>query len=480
MRRLRFLGAFVVVAYVLAQFISFRASLGRIPSTWTVAGEPFHDQTIDEVTARIENAFDQPVILHYRDDVRALPPTDVDFEFDLEATAAAFRRERDQVATAGNFVRHLLLQKPEARDLPIVAAYSEDKIRLKLSEMALAFDRPAQPPQPNLETMTLAPGQPGYVLDIAGSVEPVADALTSLRQRDAVLIVKNDPAPAASIDQLRVLIQERVKTFNGNASVFVKDLGSGGEILISTDIAYSGMSLMKIPIMVEVFRKLDQPPDPETTRLLTETLGSESGNFTANLLLRQIGDGDSFVGVQTLSASMRFLGLNNTFMATPYDQDDIPPPGVLTEANSRTDVWANPDPYMQTTPNDIGLLLEMVYQCSEGGGTLMVAYPGRFTMDECRTMLDIMKGNVITDAEGIPTLLRGGLPDGTPFAHKHGWDYDTRADASIAFTPGGDFVLVVFLNTPQVWVEWDVANSIMVDAARAAYNYFNPPLNAGQ
>ncbi len=34
--------------------------------------------------------------------------------------------------------------------------------------------------------------------------------------------------------------------------------------------------------------------------------------------------------------------------------------------------------------------------------------------------------------------------------------------------------MVVYLNTPQVWVEWDIANGIMVDVARAAYNYFNP------
>jgi hypothetical protein len=129
---------------------------------------------------------------------------------------------------------------------------------------------------------------------------------------------------------------------------------------------------------------------------------------------------------------------------------------------------------MQSTPDDMGVLLEMIYQCSKGGGALMVAYPGSFTPDECQQMLDIMKQNVITDAEGIPTLVRGGLPDGTPLAHKHGWDFDTRVDASIAFTPGGDFVLVVYLNTPQAWVEWDVANGVMVDIARAAYNYFNP------
>ena len=473
-RRLRLLGVLLVVVYVVAQFAGFRASLDRVPASWTIAGAPFPGKPIDEVIALIQATFDEPVILHYRDEMRALPPDAVDFRFDAEATAEAFRSRREESATAVSFLQHLIFQPPEPYDAPIVAGYSEELIRLKLSEMALTFDDPAQPPAPDLQSMTLEPGRPGYVLDIAASVAPVAEGLTSLRERDVRLAVESQPAPAATIDQLRELIQERLKAFNGNAGVFVKDLQSGDEIEIGGDVAYSGMSLMKIPIMAETYRRLAQAPDVETHKLLTETLGSESGNFTANLLLRQIGDGDSFAGVDRLTSSMRFLGLKNTYMALPYDQDDVAPPPVTTEANARTDVWANPDPAMQTTPGDIGLLLEMIYQCGEGGGALMVAYPGAFTPGECRQMLDIMKENVITDAEGIPTLLRGGLPAETPLAHKHGWDYDTRADASIAFTPGGDFVLVVFLNTPEAWVDWGIANGVMVDVARAVYNYFNP------
>lgn len=478
-RRLRRLGILLVVIYVVAQFAAFRASLDRLPPTWTVAGEVFPDRSIDEVIDSIRSAFDSPVVLHYDDDMRALPPDSVDFKFDAEATAAAIRDAREESASAGGFLRHLIFQQPEPRDVPISAGYSEEKIRLMLSEMALTFDQPAQPPAPDLETMTLSPGKSGYALNIAASVEPVVRALTSLRARDAQLIIERQAAPPATIEQLRQLIQERLASFPGNAGVFIKDLQSGDEIMINADVAYSGLSLMKLPIMIEIYRKLDGPPDVETYRLLTETLGAESGNFTANLLLRQVGDGDSFVGADRLTSSMRFLGLQNTFMATPYDQQDITPPAVVTPANSRTDIWANPDPYMQTTPGDIGLLLEMVYQCGRGGGALMVAYPGAFTPDECNQMLDTMKQNVITDQEGIPTLLRGGLPEGTPLAHKHGWDIDTRADASIAFTPGGDFVLIVFLNTPNEWVDWNVANGIMVDTARATYNYFNAGAQAG-
>lgn len=472
--QLRLWGIALVVVYIVIQFIGFQASLSHIPASWTVAGEGFPDMSISEVVMRIEDAFDTPVRMHYYGTVIPLEPASVGFSFDSAATLDALQQLREQSAGVGNFMRYLIGQRPEPQDLPIVADYSDEDIRRELSDIALQLDKPPQFPSPDLTTMRMTPGQAGYTLDIAGSVEPVAQALTSLTSRDAKLIIDEQSGGEISFTLLESLIRERLKTFRGNASVFLKNLQTGEEVLVNTDIAYSGLSLLKIGIMGEVYRSLNEPPDIETTNLLTETLGADSSNFTANVLLERLGGGDAFAGAEQLTASLHFLGLDNTFIAAPYDAEDLTPPEIVTPANSRSDVWANPDPYRQTTAADIGLLLEMIYQCSEGGGTLMVAYPGQFTPEECAQMLEIMKLNIITDAEGIPTLLRGGLPEGTPFAHKHGWDFDTRADASIAFTPGGDFVLVVFLNTPQEWVEWDQANVIMVDIARAAYNYFNP------
>ena len=87
------------------------------------------------------------------------------------------------------------------------------------------------------------------------------------------------------------LLQERLDKFPGIASLFLHDTTTGEEIAINADVAYAGMSTMKIAILEELFRKLDAPPDAETTRLITETT-SLSGNYTANQLLGIVGDGD--------------------------------------------------------------------------------------------------------------------------------------------------------------------------------------------
>ncbi len=162
---------------------------------------------------------------------------------------------------------------------------------------------------------------------------------------------------------------------------------------------------------------------------------------------------------------MRRIGLVNTFMATPYDEDR-PPPHIVTPANSRRDVNTEPDPYMQTTPLDMGLLLEMIYQGARGGGTLIAAYPGQITPEECQAMLELMKSN------RIGSLIEKGLPEGTPLAHKHGWIGDTHADAGIVFSPGGDYVLVVFLYQ-QGWLQWERSAPLIASISHVTYNYFN-------
>ena len=62
-----------------------------------------------------------------------------------------------------------------------------------------------------------------------------------------------------------------------------------------------------------------------------------SGNFTANLMLGKIGDGDWDVGVQRMNQAFKTLGMQNTFMAMPYDRQIWPgPPRMPTKATART------------------------------------------------------------------------------------------------------------------------------------------------
>ena len=461
----------LVLALLGWQYLRYRASLETLPAGMTVAGMDVEGMTPEEAVENLRTALSQPVQLVYQGQTLALRPESVAFRFDPEGTLDAIQEAVAWRRTLDGFLAFLLRREPEPVAVEPVATFSQDRLDGFLNEVARQYDHPPQPPVPLPETLTFRDGLPGYKLDHEASRERVAAALLSAANRRAELVVRTEDAPALGMAQLQEMLEALLADFDGLPSIFVKDLQTGEEMEINPDVAYAGMSILKIAVMVETYRALDRPPNLEETKLLTETM-TLSGNFTANLLLRDVIDeGDAYRGVETLTLSMRYLGLVNTFMATPYDEEVVPPT-IVTPANSRTDVTSRPDPYMQTTARDMGLLLEMIYQCSKGGGTLMVAYPGAFTPGECQQMLDIMSQN------RIGGLFEDGLPEGTRLAHKHGWISNTEltdftiGDAGIVFSPSGDFVLVAFLSSPN-WIEWDYANPLMANIATATYNYFN-------
>ena len=101
----------------------------------------------------------------------------------------------------------------------------------------------------------------------------------------------------------------------------------------------------------------------------------------------------------------------------------------------------------------------------------MAIFPGEFTQAECQTMITYLTRNK------LGSLIEGGVPDGTRVAHKHGWVtyfgvMHTLGDAGIVYTPGGNYVLVVFLNKPDQLL-WDPASALVAELSRAAYNYYN-------
>jgi beta-lactamase class A len=419
-----------------------------------------------EAMELLVEAFSEPVKLNYLDGRLLLHPQDVGFQLKPEEMLEEVNRLKAETSFWQGFADYILGIQPHPVDIPLQASYDEELLKDFLASIAEEYDRPLRQPYANAETLTFVPGQREQRLDIAASLPLVADALTSATDHEVDLVVNVGPPPREpGLWMMGQMIEGILADFPGFYSVYIKDLATGEEFADDADVAYSGMSILKIAIMVEAFRHLDGPPDVDTTKILTETM-TLSGNFTANLLLRYtIGEGDAYEGVSRLNESMRYLGLVNTFMATPYDEH-ILPQRISTPANQRTDVNTNPDPFMQSTPKDMGRLLEMIYQCANGGGALIAAYPDDLTSDECQTMLEIMSQNK------IGAFIEAGVPEGTRVAHKHGWVGDTHGDAGIVFSPGGDYVLCVYLHHKD-WLEWDVSTPLIARISEATYNYFN-------
>jgi beta-lactamase class A len=245
----------------------------------------------------------------------------------------------------------------------------------------------------------------------------------------------------------------------------------GEDYPTAPDVAFTAASIIKIPIMVSVFRRLGEIPDVETTRLLEEMI-EKSGNDPADWVMERVIQ-DTLAPME-VTKDMQALGLENTFLAGYFAPGSPLLQAYQTPANTRTDIDTDPDIYNQTTPSDMGMLLEDIYQCNQTGGSALAAvYPGEFTQAECQTMITYLTKNK------LGSLIEGGVPDGTRVAHKHGWVtyfgiINTIGDAGIVYTPGGNYVLVIFLYRAEQLV-WDPAAALIADLSRAVYNYYNLP-----
>jgi beta-lactamase class A len=468
MRRFLLALAVLVVfaaALLTPSYLWYRRTAGVVPAWVRLAGLDINGHSAQEIAGALVQRLEEPLAVYFDDQRIVLRPQEVGLRVDVEGMLA----EAKQYDTPGNLLRYLVgrgIGRPLTPiDVPLRYAVDQAALDNWLAGVALTHNRTPQRPQPVVSTLTISPGQPGLELDLAPSRERVLAALANLQDRSVKLVLRETPAPAIDMTALEELLASRLKEFPGIASVFLHHVPSGQEVAINADVAYAGMSTMKILILSELYRKLDQPPGIETTKLITETM-SLSGNFTANLLLRIIGDDNTDAGVRTLNQALHKLGLKNSFMATPFDRKYVTPPRVVTEANSKKELNTHPDPYIQTTPRDIGLGLEMLVSCSQGGGTLLAAYGSRYTPAECRQALDFIALNE------VDALITEGVPKGTKVIHKHGYAADTHGDVAAIWGPDGPYVLSVFLYRPP-WLEWDLSRATMRDVSQAVWNYFS-------
>ncbi|MHB8752128.1 MAG: serine hydrolase, partial [Aggregatilineales bacterium] len=252
------------------------------------------------------------------------------------------------------------------------------------------------------------------------------------------------------------------------ASAFLMDLRSGQAVSLNPGVAYSGMSLIKIPILIAVYRALNGLPTPDQAQALGEMMICSS-NENTNAILALIGNGNVLTGVQNVTDTMHALGLQDTFLSAPLMTDPKATPAPVSSLKTGADqVSTDPDPFNQATPADLGDALTAIYQCAkDGSGPLVNTFGSQFTINKCRAMILLMS------SDKIGVMVEAGVPPGITVAHKHGWVPETHGDAAIVFTPGGDFVLTVAMRQ-KTWLDYTDSFPKISEIARMVYNTYNP------
>lgn len=416
---------------------------------------------------------DAPVTLYHGENQFDLMPSQAEFTLDFENMLTAADEQRTRQDFWSGFWGFLWGRPVEVDPVPLLATHNREALRNYLEEIKSLVDLPAQPPQPVPGSMSFAYGTPGTETNIEASFADIEAALYRPNLREARLIIEPKDPERPNINLLTRLLVNRLQVFEqdtgGMAGVFIMDLATGEEVNINSDVPVTAIDLMKIPIVLETYRTLDQLPTLSQRQLISDTLVIKPDNTSANELLAVIGGAEGpYIGAERVTATMQRLGLANTFIMAPYDAGM--PAGKRTPetpGNSVEGLRTNPSPTMQTTAEDIGTLLSMIYYCATGqGGALVAAFPADDWQRECLEMLDYMERNK------IGTLIEEGIPSETTIAHRHGWVGDTHVDAGIIFSPSGDYVIVEIMYKPE-WLEWELSAPLIADVSRAAYNYFN-------
>jgi len=306
--------------------------------------------------------------------------------------------------------------------------------------------------------------------------------------------------PSVGLERLRVQIEKTIPAARGDVGVAIKHLESGQEVFVNADDAYPLASVVKLPILVELYSQItagkvefdemyqltpsdqhvgsgdipvmfDLPGVSMSLRNIANMMMIISDNSATDVIFKRLG------GPAVVQARMRSLGLNGirvdrTIQELVLDfgeQDterlkdmllkDMRPlmrPGPRDEAGRLARHNQNAkDPRDQATPRDMNRLLEMLWQ-----GKIVDA-------ESSNSMLELMK-RCRTGAGRI----KGLLPQGTVVAHKTGSLGGTVDDVGIIYLPQDAGHVAISVMSKRAMADSPDVERVVAEVARYAYDYF--------
>ena len=316
----------------------------------------------------------------------------------------------------------------------------------------------------------------GQAIDIDAAVQQIDAAL---RAPDAprTLTLATSAAARPTPEQLQAQIEQIAKSWKDVAGVVVYDLASGEEIAsLNKNTVFSAASTIKTAIMLNAYASRDSFTAKQEDALKKMIVNSD--NLAANTVLAASVNGsgtdDALKGAEKMSAMLKDLGLTHTYLYVPFEATDyLAQKKVKYKLGPKTDgaaPFTDSGRALRTSPAEMAQLYLLIDQCSKGQGRLIEKLP-KLNAKRCGDMLDRLFANA--DA----SRMRSGLPRSARVEHKSGWIDDMQADAGIVRSPGGDFVLAVYLyRVTKAGVQQpDTLFAPYLGAfARLVYSYYNP------
>ena len=334
------------VVFIGPQLMDYIETRDAIPAGVTLGGMNIGGATAEEAAANLRSVFESPILVLHGDNRIVLRANEIGFRVDAETMVERAQKYGGGVYAVRDFLLYLLQKPPLGGDVPLIYDYDRDKLGAWLQAQADAYDNDPTPGYAKLDTLTFVPGQPGRYADLSESAINIVAAFQSSNDRSARLVLREMPATPPDFESLENALRQRLEKFPGIYSVYFQHLPSGEVIDIDADTAFAGMSTVKLPILLKVYHDYEAPLDDNITRWISDTVKSTTAsNAAANALMYHIGKRDTLAGARAVTEFAHELGLDNTFIAIPYDSD-LKPPIVRTPANTNPEYNTFPDPAM--------------------------------------------------------------------------------------------------------------------------------------
>ena len=267
---------------------------------------------------------------------------------------------------------------------------------------------------------------------------------------------------------LSARLQPLIDAHKGEVAISVKHLKTGESFTHRADEPMPTASLIKLPVMVEVYQQAHEGKLKLTDMI---TLKKEDKVPGSGILTTHFSEGASFplvdavrlmiafsdntatnlvidkIGLPTTAARMETLGFPNTKLHSKSFKRET---SVFPERSEKFGLGS-------TTANEMVRLLEQLH-----AGRLVSA-------DASNAMLEHLK--MCDDKDKFPRF----LPPGTVIAHKTGSVNESRTDAGIIFSPSGPIFLCVLTakNEDKSWTADNSGNRLCAAVAREVFSYFN-------
>lgn len=260
--------------------------------------------------------------------------------------------------------------------------------------------------------------------------------------------------------KLRVLTQN----FQGDIGMYVKNLKTQKSVLIQADSIFPTASIVKVPILVGVFDKIEKGElnlDQKFTYRSSQQYGgsglmqffkdsTETDLSTLVGLMISYSDNVTSIWNQQLAGGglvinelMDKLGLVNT--------------KVNSRTAGRDDIWKKYG-WGQTTPREMATLVEMIYQ-------------GKVVSLKSSDQMYRYLGNIFYNERSLSQI-----PPYVKTVSKTGSVDEARGEVVLVNAPSGDYVFCVLTNNikDQSWTKHNEAEELTRKISHLLWNYFEP------